>query len=208
MSKQVLLVDDHPLIRFGIKTFLTEQGYQVIGEASDGVEALLMAEQLHPEVVILDIGIPKLNGIQVIYHLMAADYPVDIIVFSSQELNHYVHACMQAGAAGFVRKNASVETLLHAIESASLGHALFPHSALSGADGASLHPGTLSAKISPCERKVMSLLLQGKSNNDISQLLNRSPKTTSAQKKSLLKKLNVSSFAELISLTAFESLRE
>ncbi|SRR5471030_19268 len=208
MSRKILLVDDHPLIRFGIKAFLTEQGYQVIGEASDGVEALLMADKVHPDVVILDIGIPKLNGIQVIYHLMAAEYPVDIIVFSSQELNHYVHACMQAGAAGFVRKNAQLHTLLHAIESASVGHALFPHSALSGADGVSLHPGTMSAKISPCERKVMSLLLQGKSNNDISQLLNRSPKTTSAQKKSLLKKLNVSSFAELISLTACESLRE
>src|SRR5471030_1029563 len=169
MSKQILLVDDHPLIRFGIKTFLTEQGYKVIGEASDGVEALLVAEQTHPDIVILDIGIPKLNGIQVIYHLMAADYPVNIIVFSSQELNHYVHACMQAGAAGFVRKNASLDILLHAIESASLGHAIFPHSALDGAEGTRLHPGTLTAKISPCERKVMSLLLQGKSNNDISQ---------------------------------------
>lgn len=208
MSKKILLVDDHPLIRLGIKIFLTEQGYQVIGEASDGVEALLMAEALHPSVIILDIGIPKLNGMQVIYHLMAADYPVDIIVFSAQELNHYVHACMQAGAAGFVRKNAKLDTLLHAIESASMGHALFPHSALGGAGCVSLHPGTVPAKISPCERKVMSLLLQGKSNNDISQILNRSPKTTSAQKKSLLKKLNVSSLAELISLTAFESLKE
>lgn len=208
MSKQVLLVDDHPLIRFGIKEFLTEQGYEVIGEANDGVEALLMADTLNPDVIILDIGIPKLNGIQVIYHLMAADYPVDVIVFSSQELNHYVHACMQAGAAGYVRKNASLDTLLYAIESASVGHAWFPQSALNGASVNSLHPGTLSAKISPCERKVMSLLLQGKSNNDISEILNRSPKTTSAQKKSLLRKLNVSSFAELISLTAFESLRE
>ncbi|GBU14303.1 two-component regulatory system response regulator EvgA [Enterobacterales bacterium] len=208
MSKKVLLVDDHPLILLGVNTFLTEQGYQIIAEASDGIEALLLADRLHPDIVILDIGIPKLNGIQVIYHLMAEDYPVNIIVFSSQELKHYIHACMQAGAAGYVRKNATLNTLLYAIESASLGHALFPHSALSGAESASLHPGTLSAKISPCERKVMGLLLQGKSNNDISRLLNRSPKTTSAQKKSLLKKLNVSSFAELLSLTAFESLKE
>lgn len=208
MNKRVLLVDDHPLIRLGTSAFLTEQGYHIIGEANNGAQALLMAEEFKPAWVILDIGLPKLNGIQVIYHLLASGRPVNIIVFSGQELNHYVHACIQAGAVGFVRKTATMNNLLCAMESAALGHVWLPMSALNGVKGDALHSDALSTKISPCERKVMSLLLQGKSNNEISQILNRSPKTTSAQKKSLLQKLNVSNFAELLSVTAIDRLDE
>jgi len=208
MNKRVLLVDDHPLIRLGTKAFLTDQGYTIIGEAEDGAQALLMAEEFRPAWVILDIGLPKINGVQLIYHLLAAGHPVNIIVFSGQEVNRYVHDCIQAGAVGFVRKTAPMENLLCAMEAAALGHIWLPMSALNDVKGESVNSVGLAARISPCERKVMSLLLQGKSNNEISQILNRSPKTTSAQKKSLLRKLNVTSFAELILMTSEDRLHK
>jgi len=201
MNKRVLLVDNHPLVRFGLRSFLLEHGFNIIGEAEDGAQALLMAEELKPHWVILDVALPKLNGLQVIYHLLAVDRPMNVIVFTGQELKHYVNACIQAGACGFVRKTAPLESLMCAIESAAMGHVWLPASRVEGGRGEQASPHSLAHRISDRERKVMSLLLQGKSNNEISQILNRSPKTTSAQKKSVLQKLNVSSIAELISVT-------
>ncbi|QMV52633.1 response regulator transcription factor [Ewingella americana] len=201
MNKRVLLVDNHPLVRFGLRSFLLEHGFNIIGEAEDGAQALLMAEELKPHWVILDVALPKLNGLQVIYHLLAADRPMNVIVFTGQELKHYVNACIQAGACGFVRKTAPLESLMCAMESAAMGHVWLPASRVYGGKAEHGRSHGLTHRVSDCERKVMSLLLQGKSNNEISQILNRSPKTTSAQKKSVLQKLNVSSIAELISVT-------
>lgn len=201
MNKRVLLVDAHPLARLGTRIFLNDHGYNIVAEAKDGIQALLMAQEFRPHWVILDINMPKLNGLQVIYHLLAGDLQVNIIVFTGQELKHYVNACIQAGASGFVRKNAPLESLMCAMESAAMGHVWLPVSETTGVKGEKTRPHGLVHRITACERKVMSLLLQGKSNNEISQILNRSPKTTSAQKKSVLQKLNVGSIAELISVT-------
>ncbi|RJT12729.1 response regulator [Rahnella inusitata] len=202
MSKRILLADSHPIVRLGVKTFLESEGYDVITEATNGEEALFMAEKYRPSVIILDIDIPRVNGIEVIYHLMAAPEHPQIIVFSAQEHHHFAYTCLQAGAAGYVHKTASLELLVSAIEAVSLGHAWFPESVRQGAEGKKFKNESRVEKISRCERRVMSLLLQGKSNNEISQMLNRSPKTISAQKKTLFSKLNITSLAELMSLTS------
>jgi len=202
VSKRILLVDSHPIVRLGVKTFLEDEGYEVIVEAADGEDALILAQTYRPSVVILDIDIPRLTGIEVIYHMMALpDHPY-IIVFSAQQHHHFAFSCLQAGAAGYVHKTASLEFLVNAIESVSLGHAWFPDSVRQSAEGNKFRNEPLVEKISRCERRVMSLLLKGKTNNEISELLNRSPKTISAQKKSLFSKLNIESLAELMSLTS------
>ncbi|RJT43417.1 response regulator transcription factor [Rahnella woolbedingensis] len=202
---KILLADAHPLTHMGVQTFLAGEGYETIYAAKNADQALSMAAQHQPQVVILDVDLPGSNGIQLVCHLMALNYPVHVIVFTAQKYQHLAYICLQAGATGLVYKTAPLEQLLNAIESAELGHAWFPCTLRNITFHRNARFGAPEDKITRCERTVMSLLLQGKLNNEISALLNRSPKTISAQKKSLLKKLNVGSIAELMLLMSIQT---
>ena len=98
---KVLIVDDHPVIRLAVRMLMERHGYEVIAETDNGVDALQLAREHAPDIVILDIGIPKLDGLEVIARLSTPAVPIKVLVLTSQAPGHFSMRCMQAGAAGF-----------------------------------------------------------------------------------------------------------
>src|SRR5258708_19928249 len=115
MRTRVLLADDHSLIRQGLKALLEGQGFQVVGEASDGYEVVRAAEKTHPDVAILDIRMPVLNGVDAARELRKSSPNTKVIILTQHDENQYVTEALQAGAKGYVLKSQGAEDLVHAI---------------------------------------------------------------------------------------------
>lgn len=108
---KVLIVDDHPVIRLAVRLLMERHGYEVVAETDNGVDALQFARELMPDIVILDIGIPKLDGLEVIARLTAIPSPMKVLVLTSQAPGHFSMRCMQTGAAGYVCKQQDLTEL-------------------------------------------------------------------------------------------------
>jgi len=121
----VLLVDDHSIVRRGLRGLLEESGYTVVGEASDGLEALKLAEEVHPDLAILDVGMPKLNGIEVAARLQKLDRPPGVIMLSMHADESYIIRALEAGARGYLLKTAADEDLLPAVRAVASGKPFF-----------------------------------------------------------------------------------
>ncbi|MGY3857896.1 response regulator [Aeromonas intestinalis] len=102
---RIMIVDDHPVVRLAVKVLLEPQGYEIVGVADNGIEALQLARELQPDVVILDIGIPRLDGLQVITRLRSMENNVRVLVLTSLGTESIASRCMQAGASGFISKD-------------------------------------------------------------------------------------------------------
>ena len=115
---KVLIVDDHPVIRLAVRMLMERHGYEVVAETDNGVDALQLAREHMPDIVILDIGIPKLDGLEVICRLSSTKQanPFKVLVLTSQAPGHFSMRCMQAGAAGYVCKQQDLTELLSAIK--------------------------------------------------------------------------------------------
>ncbi|RFQ12704.1 DNA-binding response regulator, partial [Pseudomonas sp. ATCC 13867] len=121
MSK-VLIVDDHPVIRMAMRVLLEKECHVVVGEADNGVDALSMVKDLVPDLVVLDIGIPRLDGLEVISRISAFDLPLKILVLTGQSASLFAMRCMQAGASGFVCKQGGLAELISAVSAVVAGY--------------------------------------------------------------------------------------
>lgn len=209
MSKyKALIVDDHPVIRLAVKVLLETEGYEVIGETGDGVDAVQMARELEPDFLILDIGLPRLDGLEVISRLHTMRPSLKIVVLTSQPPSFFSNRCMQAGAAGYVYKAEDLGELLSAVRAAMKGYKYFPALSFSSVrtpDG-ELSEADLLARLSDRELTVLQQLARGRSNKDISEMLMLSNKTISTHKYNILEKLNAQSVVELSELAKRHSL--
>lgn len=197
---KVLIVDDHPLIHFAVSQLLQPKGFTIVGQAETGIEGIQLAEILQPDIVVLDIGIPKLNGLSVIKHLKAIHRPPQIVIFTAEVSDYYATLCISLGATGYVRKSSGLDTLVQAICSAQRGEYYFPTLTQRHAEPVFTHkPFQL---LSAAELAVLDLLLAGKRNIEISLLLNRSQKTISTHKMNIFHKLNIRSMADLASISS------
>lgn len=201
MNKKVLIVDDHPLICQAIRQALESIGFEAVGETSDGVTALQMIEALKPDLVILDIGLEKMDGLTVLKRITREKLDTRVLVFTSQMKETFATRCFQGGASGFVSKSEPISQLIKAIETIADGYVLFPRDAMplftpAPGPGAS---GDLE-KITDRELQVLTLLAEGFSNRDIAEKLNLSSKTVSGHKVNLLMKLSVTSVVELANI--------
>ncbi|MFO2465647.1 response regulator transcription factor [Pseudomonas sp. 15FMM2] len=200
MSKKVLIVDDHPLICLAIRTALEGIGYETVGETADGVDALQMIKALTPDIVILDIGLEKMDGLTVLQRITREKLDTRVLVFTSQMKDAYATRCFHAGASGFVSKHEPLAQLLKAIKTIADGYVLFPRSAMpvySGAIRAGV--GVLGdfQNLTDREMQILKLLAEGYSNRDIATKLNLSSKTVSGHKVNLMTKLSATSLVEL-----------
>lgn len=201
VKKRIVIVDDHPLIRFAVTQLLQLKGFNVVGLAESGIEGIQLTEKLEPDIVILDIGLPRLNGINVISHLQAMDYTPQIVIFTAEVSDYYATLCISSGVTGYVRKSSGLDELIHAVSCASRGEHYFPMLTQRHNEPVFIHkPLKL---LSTAELTVLDLLLSGKNNTQISAELKRSPKTISTHKMNIFKKLNIHSMAELASLSSF-----
>lgn len=198
MSKRVLIVDDHPVVCHAISLALASIGYETIGEASDGINALQMIESLKPDMVILDIGLEGMDGLAVLKRITREKLATRVLVFTSQIKETFATRCLHAGASGFVSKSEPITQLIKAVGIISEGYVHFPRDAIPLFAGAvaSDDLGNLTDR----EMQVLKLLADGLPNREIAERLNLSSKTVSGHKINILMKLNVTSVIELASI--------
>ncbi|RPZ84603.1 DNA-binding response regulator [Pseudomonas aeruginosa] len=196
---RILIVDDHPVIRMAMKMLLEAEGHQIVGDTDNGVDAISLGRELKPDLVILDIGIPRLDGLEVISRLMVLALPLKILVLTSQSASLFALRSMQAGAAGFVCKQGGLAELVTAVNAVASGYSYFPSSAMRPVQqGAYSDDVELLGRLSDREVSVLQYLSQGYSNKQISEQMFISNKTVSTYKARLLLKLNAGSLVDLI----------
>ena len=202
---RVLVADDHTIIRSGLRLLLERQpGFEVIGEAVDGRQTVELAESLRPDVVVLDIAMPNLNGIEAAKQLAAKLPKVSVIVLSMHADESYVLRALKAGARGYLLKDSAESDIINAIRAVSQGKAYFsPEISRMLMDdyvrnlqqrGVDDSYDLLTAR----EREILQLLAEGRTNKEISALLNLSPHTIETHRGNILQKLNLHSLPELI----------
>lgn len=202
---RIILADDHAVMRRGLRLMLEEQkDFQVVGEASNGLEAVALAGSLKPDVAVLDITMPNLNGIEAARQISTKEPAVAIVVLSMHSDEGYVLRALKAGARGYVLKESPDTDFIHAIRSVSEGKSFFSPavSRLLVED----YIRQLRDKdvedsyelLTTRERELLQLFAEGKSNKDVANMLNLSVYTVETHRGNLMEKLNLHSVPELI----------
>ncbi|WP_129769744.1 response regulator transcription factor [Streptomyces sp. L-9-10] len=192
---RVLLVDDHQVVRRGLRTFLEIQDdIRVVGEASDGAEGIARAEELRPDVVLMDIKMPGTDGIEALRKLRELDNPARVLIVTSFTEQRTVVPALRAGASGYVYKDIDPEALAGAIRSVHAGHVLLQPE-VAGALLAQDEPGGGQGRgtsLTEREREVLGLIADGRSNREIARALVLSEKTVKTHVSNILMKLDLS----------------
>lgn len=202
MAIRVLLVDDHIVLRDGLKSLLNhESDIEVIGDVGDGREAISAVESLRPDVILTDISMPGLNGIESVRMLRHEHPTLKIIILSMHSSQEYVLQSLQAGANGYVVKQAEASEVLAAIRSVMAGGAYLSPTISKHLidDYLSQTPEEISApKLTTREREVAQLIAEGQSTREISETLTISVKTVETHRMNIMKKLNAKSATDII----------
>ena len=204
-SVRVLVADDHTIIRSGLRLLLErEAGYEVVGEALDGHQAVELAESTRPDVVMLDIAMPRLNGIEATKQIVAKLPETGVIILSMHSDEAYVLKALKAGARGYLLKDSAESDIINAIRAVNDGKAYFsPEISKMMADDyvRQLRQRGLEDTydlLTVREREILQLLTEGKGNKEIAGLLNLSTYTVDTHRSHILQKLNLHSLPELI----------
>ena len=196
---KLLLVDDHPLVRTGISSCLARQErFAIVGEAADGLEAVRKAKELVPDIILMDIDMPLMNGLAVT-ELLRRELPsVKVLILSMHSNTDYVLRIIQSGARGYVLKEASLEELVRAIETVDSGEAFFSPDVARVALNQFVHrTGERSSQLSNREREVLTHIAQGLSNKEVASALGIAVRTVETYRESLMRKLNIHNVAGL-----------
>ena len=199
MPTRIVLADDHALVRQGIKSLLEREGMQVIAEAGDGQEAVRHAETLHPDIVVMDIGMPTLNGMDAARELGRCCPKTKPILLTQHDEDQYVSEALDAGVKGYVLKNQVASDLLLAIQQVLKGQ-VYLSPGISGAVMAA-YRSKARRPVDPLtarERQVLQLIAEGKSTKDIASLLGVSVKTAESHRSRLMQKLDIHETASLV----------
>ena len=214
---KLMLVDDHDVVRTGLRSFLeTQAGFEVIAEAKNGLQALEKAKETHPDIVIMDITMPDMDGMEATLQLKKLYPECQILALTVHADKQYFMEMLAAGASGYITKQAAAEELVAAIKAIASGHVylqpalarwlLDDYQRLIHQTGATVQNehqekerGAVSLDIlSPRERQVLELVGEGLNNNVIGQRLKLSPKTIARHRERIMNKLNMHSRTELV----------
>lgn len=210
---RVIIADDHHIVRQGLRALLERDSrIEVIGEAADGEEAVELVQKLQPDIIILDIGMPRLDGVQATSKIKALNTKTQIIVLSVHNRRKIAQRVLRNGAAGYLLKNAVNEELILAILAARRGEIyLSPEiskSILNNLWNLEQETGSddLSLQLTSREQEVLKLIVDGYTNNEIGELLHISPKTVSKHRMNLMTKLGVNDVTGLMRVALKEGL--
>ncbi|WP_336331830.1 response regulator transcription factor [Pseudomonas putida] len=195
----VVVVDDHPFIRSTVCTLLRQERLEVVGQAGNGIDGLRLVRECAPDLVILDIAMPGLDGLEVITRIKGLERPAKSVVLTSQIAEAYSLRCMQAGAAGYVCKTDDLCELKKAVGAVLAGYTYFPEVAFSSVHRQDLKYSEAQciAELTDRELMVLQQLARGMSNKAIGEFMLLSNKTISTYKVRLLEKLRVNSLIDL-----------
>src|ERR1700685_2911326 len=207
MKLRILIADDHEVVRRGLSTLLqTHEGWDICGEAKDGREAVEMAKQLKPDVVVLDIGMPNLNGLAAARQLMQQDPHQKIIILTLTDSDQVIREALDAGARGFVLKSDAARDLVSAVEALQSKRMFFTprvndlvlRGFLDKGHAISRHEPPDLPRLTSREREVTQLLAEGKSSKEVASLLNLSTKTVETHRSNIMRKLSLHSIRDLV----------
>jgi len=213
-ATRILLVDDHRLFRSGLRSLLAKQpSIEIVGEAEDGVSAVRMALELAPDIVLMDISMPKLNGIEATRQILAQNAATRVIVLSMHADRRFVIEALKAGARGYLLKDSAIEEVLNAV-GAIVSNQVYlsrritnivveDYILMAGNTGPTVYT-VLSAR----EREVLQLVAEGKNTKEIAGHLNVSVKTVETHRKQVMDKLGLHTIAELTKYAVREGLSE
>ena|SRR5919106_197676 len=199
MSTTVVLADDHPILRNGVKLLLERERLEVVGEASDGFEAITLAQRLHPDVVVLDIAMPTLNGLSAIDEIRKVSPRSRMVLLTMYTDEHYVLQALRAGVKGCVSKAQAAEHLLEAIREVCAGGVYLSPSVSGAVVQAYLSKNEVPRNsLTARERQVLQLVAEGKTTKEIAVILSVSVKTAESHRTKLMEKLDIHSTAGLV----------
>jgi two-component system response regulator NreC len=199
MTTRILLVDDHAIVREGLIALLEREGFAVVGQAADGMQAVQLAKELHPEVVILDFGMPILNGLDAARAIREALPTTRLVLLTMHTDEQYVLEGLRAGIRGFVLKTQAAAELVRAIRDVQAG-AVF----LGPGMGKTVVDAYLNGKpeptehLTPRERQVLQLVAEGRTTKEIARLLGVGVKTAESHRTHLMEKLGIHDTAGLV----------
>ena len=192
---RILLVDDHPLVRDGLRARLeTAPHLEVVGEAASGAEALEQAARLNPDLMLVDIGMAGMNGIQLTAELRQRHPHIAVLILSMYDRPEYVSSAVRAGARGYVLKDAASREILAAIDAVASGGNYYSHAVVQ----ALVDPAQAAEPLTDREREVLVQLARGLSNKAVAQTLDISVRTAETHRLSIRRKLGLKTTAELV----------
>jgi DNA-binding NarL/FixJ family response regulator len=212
MRTKIVLVDDHAIVRQGLKALIEKRpGMQVVGEAGNGRDAVRLSSRLNPDVIIMDISMPDLNGIDAAQQISAVSTDTKVIALSMHSDKRFVLGMLKAGAAGFLLKESAFGELMTAIDAALAGQ-IYLSPKITGRVLNNYLQSMADSDISAAsvlttgERQVLQLIAEGRTTRDMAACLNISVKTVEARRKKIMEKLNLNNLAALIKFALREGL--
>jgi DNA-binding NarL/FixJ family response regulator len=207
MKLRIMIADDHEVVRRGLCTLLqAHDGWEICGEARDGREAVEKAKQLKPDVVVVDVGMPNLNGLEATRQLTQQDSHCKVIVLTITDSDQVIREALEAGARGFVLKSDAARDLVSAVEALQRNRMFLTPRVNDmvlagfldkGHNGSSNEPPRLP-KLTAREREVIQLLAEGKSSKEVACVLNLSTKTAETHRSNIMRKLGFHSIRDLV----------
>jgi DNA-binding NarL/FixJ family response regulator len=198
---RILIADDHSVVRAGLRTLLeSRSGWEVCAEASDGREAVEKAVRLKPDVAVLDIGMPLLNGVEATRRIRISSPDTEVLILTMHESDDLVQQVVEAGARGYILKDDADRVLLAAVDAVRL-HKPYFSTRLSGpidSDPSSDAARASRSRLTPREREILQLLAEGKSNKEVASLLGISVNTAEAHRANIMLKLDFHSITDLV----------
>jgi DNA-binding NarL/FixJ family response regulator len=207
MTLRILIADDHEVVRRGLCALLqSHEGWEICGDAKDGREAVEKAKQLKPDVVIVDVGMPNLNGLAATRQLLQQNPQQKVIVLTITDSDQVIREALDAGARGFVLKSDAARDLVSAVEALQRNRMFFTprvnDMVLAGFLDKGYKPSHGEAPrlptLTPREREVIQLLAEGKSSKEVACLLNLSTKTAETHRSNIMRKLDIHSIRDLV----------
>ncbi len=199
-SVKLLVADDHEIIRNGVRSLLEAQpGWQVMAEASNGREAVEKANRLKPDVAVLDIGMPSLNGLEAARQILRNDPHIKIVILTMHESENLIREVLRVGARGYVSKADAIRDLVTAIKAVRRGLTFFTAKVDEVVLESYLgNTGATCSRLTPRQREIIQLLAEGQTSKEIAVTLGLSVKTAETHRTNIMRRLNCHSISEIV----------